>query len=352
MSDAPTWEAKESLPALRLDPYATASLLRVAINRGEADLAERAAVRLFHLRGPDAWRRLLIIAFEDVGIGSIDALIKTTAICTDVGATESDLRAAARLLAEAPKERSARHLLAASWTHPVFDEARRVIATASHAERLDLVAEEDASLTVRAIAAWRCSGMNWQAKPTSSSGFAGLLNIFARLGVPADLVLAIRDAAMRTYDPVVLMAPLLWIAANQVDETPIIEHRSLPQPPRIDGAPLCIFDKSTKTGKIAIGRFAREIEPVRAVLSAFAPKDRMVGIAEAATQHVEDSPVSRWLHWRGASTMEALGVEANMLRAGAPHTGIEPIIAIIGENIGFLDMFRVRAFHDGGKGRR
>jgi hypothetical protein len=352
MSDAPTWEAKESLRGLRLDPHETASLLRIAIRRGEAELAERAAVRLFRLRGPDAWRQLLIIAFEDVGIGSVDALIKTTASCTDLGATESRLRAAAQPLAEAAKERSARYLLAAAWTHPVFEEARRVIAAASHADRLDLVTEADASLTVRAIAAWRCSGLNWQAKRNKRGDLAHLMGVFARLGVPTDLILASGDAAVRTHDPVVLMAPLLWIAANQNDETPIIKQRSLVQAPRIDGAPLCIFDKSTKIGKAAIGRFVYEIEPVRAVLNAFASKDHIMGVAEAAIQHIESAPVSRCLHWRDASSMEALGVEADLLRAGATHAGMGPIIAVIRENIGFLDVFRVRAFHNAGEGRR
>src|ERR1700689_1565881 len=48
--------------ALRLDAYAAASLLRIAIRRGEADLAERAAVRLYRLRGTSVWRHLLFSA--------------------------------------------------------------------------------------------------------------------------------------------------------------------------------------------------------------------------------------------------------------------------------------------------
>ena len=82
MSEAPTGR-EDIFGALRLDAYETASLLRIAIRRGEADLADRAAIRLYRLRGPSVWRDLLFSAFEDVSVGSLDALLETTAIALD-----------------------------------------------------------------------------------------------------------------------------------------------------------------------------------------------------------------------------------------------------------------------------
>jgi hypothetical protein len=344
MSDAPSRRKKASRPLLRLDPYETSSLLQKAIRRGDADLAERAAVRLYRLRGLDAGRRLLVIAFEDVGIGSLDALIKTTEICVDASASEPALCAAARLLADAPKDRSPKHLLTAALTHPALEEARRVIAAAPHAERLDLVTEADASLSVRAIAAWRCSGLNWQAKPTDRGDIAGLTNIFARLGVPGDLILASREAAKRTYAPIVLMAPLVWIAAVQDQPPPIIQECPLPEPVDIDGAPLCIFDKHTAVGKAAMQRLARESQSVRAVLRAFARLDRARQVAAMAAFYADAAPVSRRLIWGGAAALEALGTKADMLRAGASAEGIEAILAVVRDNLGHLNWLRIRGF--------
>jgi hypothetical protein len=160
MSEAPTW-LEYNPGVLRLDAYATASLLRIAIRRGEADLADSAAIRLHRLCGPSVWRHLLFSAFEDVSVGSLDALLETTGIALggvagrSVEGIEPHLGALARRLAEAPKDRSAICLMSAAWSHPAFEDARRVIEKASPAERLDLVAEADVSLTVRAIAAWR-----------------------------------------------------------------------------------------------------------------------------------------------------------------------------------------------------
>jgi replication-associated recombination protein RarA len=96
---------------LAIDPWIASSLFQKSIRRGDADLAERAAITLHRLRGNGIWRRFLVIAFEDIGVASVDALIKTTAACAapswraDVaGGDERVLCLIARLLAEAPKE--------------------------------------------------------------------------------------------------------------------------------------------------------------------------------------------------------------------------------------------------------
>jgi hypothetical protein len=64
-------------PTLAIDPWVASSLLQKAIRRGDVDLAERAAFTLSRYRGQGIWRRLVVIAFEDVGVGSVDALLQT-----------------------------------------------------------------------------------------------------------------------------------------------------------------------------------------------------------------------------------------------------------------------------------
>jgi hypothetical protein len=184
MFDAAPRRAGQSIPALRLDPYATSSLLQKAIRRGEKDLAERAAMRLYRLRGKGVWRRFIVIAFEDVGIGSVESLVTTTTIALDAlnGTLRFDAELAiafiARLLADAPKDRSSDHLVGAAFSHPIFEDARRIIAASSPAEQLDLIAEEEAALPVRAIAVWRSSGMKWGATPGGQSRLPDLMAAF------------------------------------------------------------------------------------------------------------------------------------------------------------------------------
>ena len=72
---------------------------------------------LSKLRGAAIWRRLIVIAFEDIGIGSVDAVTMTVAAADDSAwrkAQGGDIRlaiAVARILAEAPKDRSADYLV-------------------------------------------------------------------------------------------------------------------------------------------------------------------------------------------------------------------------------------------------
>ena len=69
-------KAEEPTPPIPLaaDRYIALSALQKAIRRGEEELALRAAMNLM-IGGPHAiWRRLGIIAFEDIGVADIDAV--------------------------------------------------------------------------------------------------------------------------------------------------------------------------------------------------------------------------------------------------------------------------------------
>ena len=59
---------------LKCDRWIASSLLQKSIRRSDTQLALRAAFRLSDFDRSYAWRRLLIIAFEDVGAAEPDAL--------------------------------------------------------------------------------------------------------------------------------------------------------------------------------------------------------------------------------------------------------------------------------------
>ena len=86
----------------------------VASNRrSETEIAQRVVLTSFKLKGTAIWRRRFVIAFEDVGVGSVDALTMTAASASDGGwpkAHASRLRLAIHLagaVAAAPRDRSA-----------------------------------------------------------------------------------------------------------------------------------------------------------------------------------------------------------------------------------------------------
>lgn len=80
-------ESNPALPCkpIQADPWVISSLLQKAIRRCETEIAQRAAFTFFALKGSAIWRRLVVIAFEDIGIGSLDALTMTVATANDSG---------------------------------------------------------------------------------------------------------------------------------------------------------------------------------------------------------------------------------------------------------------------------
>jgi hypothetical protein len=75
LAPAPPLEAVEPLPC---DRWLAASTLQKAIRRGDALTAGRAVRTLYRHDPRSAWRRLLIIAYEDIGIGALDIVISMT----------------------------------------------------------------------------------------------------------------------------------------------------------------------------------------------------------------------------------------------------------------------------------
>jgi MgsA AAA+ ATPase C terminal len=149
---------------LQCDRWTSSSALQKAIRRGEVEMAQSAALALFGDDRPGAWRRMIGIAFEDVGAADADALIETVAACTSSDwrsqqGNERVLCYLSRRLAEAPKDRSADYLMWAASDHESLGQARETCRGASINGRLALL-NGATPLPARAVAAWFCSGID------------------------------------------------------------------------------------------------------------------------------------------------------------------------------------------------
>jgi MgsA AAA+ ATPase C terminal len=342
---------------LSIDPWVASSLLQKAIRRGDVDLAERAAFTLIRHRGQGIWRRLIAIAFEDVGVGSVDTLIQTTTACTSaawrsgVGGNELALRMVVRRLAAAPKDRSPDHLICAVHDHPTLEADRCQVGTMSLAQRLEFVAETTASLPVRAIAAWYASGVEWgKERRIGHRDLAALMGAFRDLGVPSELVSATHIAAMRTREPIVVMTPLIWLASEKAGDHHVVD---CPVPPvtMIGEVPAYALDKHTALGKAAIHRFVRECPAVRNALAAHVPDYRANDAACMAAFYADAAPVARRFVWEGSAELERLGTESDMLKVGVSSEGISPVLEAVRGNLEQLNAIRTELLGGARHGR-
>ena len=326
------------------DPWVISSLLQKSIRRGENEIAHRAAFTFFQLKGAAVWRRLIVIAFEDVGIGSIDALTTTVAAAADSAWRKSyagDLRLAihlAGLLAQVPKDRSADYLCDAR-DHPMLAEFWLAMEKASLESRLSHVRDQALSLLQRAVAAVAALGIGSRGDISrGTGGLDALLAVFRELSVPEELVAATGIAAARTREPITAMVPLIWLAARKSKQ----QVCNCPITPRVkaDDVPLYALDKHTRLGREAIWRFACENDSVRACLARFVPASQMRSAAYVAAFYVDAAPIARRLMWDQSEALETFGIERDLVHAGVPTEGIQPLLEAMRANLGHLNELR------------
>jgi hypothetical protein len=329
------------------DPWIVSSTLQKAIRRGEKDIAQEAARALIALRGSSIWRRLMVIAFEDVGIGNIDALITTVAAGlrpswrSDCGGDERVAAHLAGMLASAAKDRSA-DFLACVRGHPVYAGFAQEMASASAETLLSAACDKALDLPHRAVAAYFASGLDRAAAPHGRSLFAALLESLRAADVPADLIAATEGAARRTREPITVMVPLIWVAAQPI-EAQKVSDGTVPESELVAGIPLYALDKHTLLGKRAIRELIRVGSDFRACLQALVPQQSWQAAAEMAAFYADAAPLARRLDWPLSQSLEALGTEADFAKVGVPLTAIRPLRAAMAASLGHLNDIR-RAF--------
>ena len=325
------------------DPWVISSLLQKSIRRGDNEIAHRAAFTFFQLKGAAVWRRLIVIAFEDIGIGSVDALTTIVAAADDSAWRKKhggDPRLAVQLagvLAEAPKDRSADYLCDAR-DHPMLADFWRVMEKASLESRLSYVRGQALGLPQRAVAALSALGIGSRGEISREGGLEALLTMFRELEVPEELVAATGIAAARTREKITAMVPLIWLTARKSENW----VRDCPIPPLVEagGVPLYALDKHTRLGREAIWRFACENDSVRACLARFVPASQRRSAAYVAAFYVDAAPIARRLMWDQSEALETFGIERDLVHAGVPTEGIQPLLEAMRANLGHLNELR------------
>lgn len=354
-SSAHCLSANSSEP-LAIDHWLASSLLQKAIRRGNADLAASAALTLYKVRGTSIWRRLMVIAFEDVGIGCIEAVCDTVTLATDrsartaAGEETAVVACLARRLAYAPKDRSSDYLMGAAQHHPELEVTRHRAGSASLTDRLAMISEPGLPLTMRALAAWYASGLDRaDEKRLGRADLAGVLQAYCRLGASERLANATAIAAKRTREPITILLPLIELA-SRANGRRSVRSEAMRRSPLIGDIPAYAYDKHTRIGKQAISIFARENDEVRTCLEKHLPEFRHRGAAAVAAFYADASPVLRRLDWDHSDSLERMGMEGDMVREGAPLSGVSPIVEAVSANLEYLDEIRARLFRSSSPG--
>ena len=162
--DLARYSPERQTDQLEADKWVLASAFQKAIRRGDIKTAQSTAASLLHIDKQMLWRRTMVTALEDVGVGDPSLAAEVIAASVDASWRKSvggDMRVISYLIekmCEVPKDRSADHLLAAAQTHPDKHDDRNDLAGAEIGDLLDTV-QDDTLSYVKTIPHEACDGI-------------------------------------------------------------------------------------------------------------------------------------------------------------------------------------------------
>src|ERR1700710_309953 len=97
-------------------------------------------------------------------------------------------------------------------------------------------------------------GHRLEVERSGETRLSELLAVFQELAVPEALVTATAIAALRIRDPIILMAPMVWLAVRSSSSSSI-SHFDMPHTSYSNDVPMYALDKHTRMGREAIRNF-------------------------------------------------------------------------------------------------
>ncbi|WP_112147289.1 hypothetical protein [Paramagnetospirillum kuznetsovii] len=330
------------IPLAVADGWLIRSALQKLIRRGAIDLAGRAALTFWRIERAAVWQRLLIIAYEDVGLGSVDAVLAATAATSAkwrrvMGDDQTMVVAVARMLAAANKSRSAEGLASAAANDPGLRPLNSLLRTWSIPHVLGLMMDSSVPLGERATAVWHASGVDlWPNRRVGPGDLPALFAAYRKLGVPEAVLEAAAMALRKVREPMFILFPLLVLVMGQENA---VEDRIIPMPTWGD-VPLCAVDLFSRMGKTAIASFAFSHPPIRSVLKELLPEKSWAKAASYGVFFAEGGMVNPKLHWRHSEAIERQGIEADCASIGFPVDAISDFIKLVEAELPLLHTIR------------
>lgn len=337
-----------------IDPWVASSLLQKAIRRSDAGLASAAAQTLHRYRGRGVWRRLVNIAFEDIGIADPQLLLELSSAASDermreaAGEERELLTEFCARLASVPKDRSADYLFAIATRWAPFSQDRVAMRSLDLNSKIELLVCPEEPLARKAIAALDLLTVNGTGERVlPKTEFQKVASLMAKAGFEGALFDATILAARERVHPVILMPILLSAAFAAKAHRNEIVRNDLPEPRLLGGIPLYAYDQYTSLGKRSINSFVRECSDVRKALRNHAGEASVLPVGQMAVFYAEGFQVKEQFKWEGADRLETMGQAADLTFLGALPSGVSNIIETVRANLNDLDEIRRRLLLSG-----
>lgn len=267
-----TFEYRRVIP-LACDKWIASSAMQKTIRRGQTKLALRAGFTLWQQDRASFWRRVHTVSVEDVGLGSVDTVVKvlTAYAHTAWRARNDDLKVGLYLISlmcAADKTRVADELLAITGNGIHLKRTREQFFFAENDVLVDIVLNPNELLPERALALWLLAGTDCfphDNMPTRKGNPKLAGELLTDICDHKPLAKASITIMRKTQWPLGLFTPLIWesiVGASKGEQTTIIHSPELDDTD-IKGIPLTALDQYTRVGKAVIRDLQSKLPDLR-----------------------------------------------------------------------------------------
>lgn len=328
------------------DIHIASAGLQKGIRRGDLETALKCAARLLESDPARLWRRLAVVAVEDIGIANPNLMGKVIAIAGQKRwrqAHGGQWRVAAHVVdafSRSMKDRSADDLIVCCEHDPDLADHRRCWATASVDRLAEIANSKTHLIAAKAIAAWYgCGTARYSSGMLRERrGDAKLIfDAYRNAGIDKRIVEPCRYAARQSNYPMAIFVPILTMAKPGAAQTGAPDP--IPPSEMIGDLPSYVFDTYTRLGKAAIAALLIESEPVMRFLKTHAADRRGRRIVGQLLFRVEGGLLVPRLRW---PLGDEIRDKADILIPGLPTEAVPEALELLRDQLPHLNAIRAR----------
>jgi hypothetical protein len=255
------------------DKWIMSSCMQKSVRRQDTETAIRAATSLWLQDRQNFWRRLHIIACEDVSIGDVETVVKVlTATASSAWRRQvGDLRVGlylTRLLCESVKSRATDELYICLERAKCHSALRERFARAKDSLLVDYASDTEEPLATRVLALWYLAGTQKfpsELMPPRTGSLEEAMKILRSLKkIPPGLVESCIGVMGKTQWPLSAFVPFIYQEVQKQKGQMQVKKNPLPPSPTVEEIPLHCCDMFTRTGQSSLRQLQRTVHELQA----------------------------------------------------------------------------------------
>lgn len=315
-----------------LSKYALSSAMQKCLRRGHVEDSIRYATAYHRIDPTGFWTRLVVVAFEDVGLGGLEELALTLAAARSkifrhrIGGDEKVISYIVSMLARSIKCRICCDFMQVLWYHPRKFKDMTALRTATTQELTAFALSERNTTAFRSCAGWLLVGTDkyeCNTLPPRSGSREQFCAMVAQMKVPALVKYVTMRGMVACRYPMPVVYPFLWQMKEKSLYINVETYRFPVERHYIGGLPDFTFDQYVREGKQSLAYFGKACAPVDGWLTArgITSADARIKSIGASVFIVEGSLLDRQLQFEGLEDIYQMAEQYDYENAGLDLEG-------------------------------